>query len=84
MAKLFERVDVLVAPTTWRKQVFTTNMSGHPSIALPNGFDDKNLPTSFSIVGNLFDEERILGLAETYQLNTSYHKQHPPLFGVPR
>ncbi|MEM9324381.1 MAG: amidase, partial [Bacteroidota bacterium] len=80
MDDIFEEVDVLVSPTFGGRQLVITNLTGHPAISVPNGFDEDGHPTSFTIVGQLFDEATILGLAESYQAATSYHQERPRLF----
>ena len=46
VAKVFEQVDVIVAPTN-STQLVVTNLTGHPALILPNGFrgDDAPKPT---------------------------------------
>ena len=39
--RLISEYDVIIAPTFGGKQLFLTNLTGHPSICLPNGFDEK-------------------------------------------
>ncbi|MDD4938387.1 MAG: Asp-tRNA(Asn)/Glu-tRNA(Gln) amidotransferase subunit GatA [Candidatus Shapirobacteria bacterium] len=55
------------------------NVAGVPSIALPCGFDSQNLPIGFQIIGNLFEESKILSIAHQYQQFTDYHLQSPKL-----
>jgi len=45
VSKLFEEVDVIVAPT-FGEQLVATNLTGHPALILPNGFrgDDAPVP----------------------------------------
>ncbi len=44
-AKLFEQVDVIVAPTSGASnQVAVTNQTGHPAIIVPNGLRGKDAP----------------------------------------
>jgi Asp-tRNA(Asn)/Glu-tRNA(Gln) amidotransferase A subunit family amidase len=57
-----------------------TNLSGHPSVVLPNGFDDEGEPTSITFMGRLFDEATVLAVAKIYQDATDFHKKHPPEF----
>jgi Asp-tRNA(Asn)/Glu-tRNA(Gln) amidotransferase A subunit family amidase len=57
-----------------------TNLTGHPSVVLPNGFDEKGSATSITFVGNLYDEATLLAVANAYQRVTEYHKQHPPRY----
>jgi Asp-tRNA(Asn)/Glu-tRNA(Gln) amidotransferase A subunit family amidase len=46
VAKVFERVDVIVAPTNGGEQLVITNLTGHPSVILPNGFRGDDAPKS--------------------------------------
>jgi Asp-tRNA(Asn)/Glu-tRNA(Gln) amidotransferase A subunit family amidase len=45
LSRLFEQVDVIVAPTSG-EQLVATNLTGHPALILPNGFrgDDAPVP----------------------------------------
>jgi Asp-tRNA(Asn)/Glu-tRNA(Gln) amidotransferase A subunit family amidase len=42
-AKVFEQVDVIVAPT-FSQQLLITNLTGHPAIILPNGLRGDDAP----------------------------------------
>ena len=44
MAKVFDTVDVIVAPTNGGQQLVITNLTGHPSVILPNGFRGDDAP----------------------------------------
>ena len=44
MARVFDRVDVIVAPTSGSQQLVLTNLTGHPSVILPNGFRGEDAP----------------------------------------
>jgi Asp-tRNA(Asn)/Glu-tRNA(Gln) amidotransferase A subunit family amidase len=43
MAKVFEQLDVIVAPTQGT-QLLVTNLTGHPALILPNGFRGDDAP----------------------------------------
>ncbi|HMD09241.1 MAG TPA: amidase [Candidatus Acidoferrum sp.] len=43
VAKVFEGIDVIVAPTNG-EQLVITNLTGHPSVILPNGFRGDDAP----------------------------------------
>jgi len=43
-AKVFEGVDVIVAPTRNSQQLVITNLTGHPSVILPNGLRGSDAP----------------------------------------
>jgi Asp-tRNA(Asn)/Glu-tRNA(Gln) amidotransferase A subunit family amidase len=44
VAKVFEGIDVIVAPTNGGEQLVITNLTGHPSVILPNGFHGDDAP----------------------------------------
>jgi len=79
MAKIFDRVDLLLAPSFAGNCLLAGNLTGHPCLAVPDGFTSKGTPTSFCIVGKLFGEAEILHLARRYQSATDWHRRHPPL-----
>ena len=43
MSELFEKVDIIVTPST-DAQLIATNLSGHPAMILPNGFRGADAP----------------------------------------
>lgn len=55
------------------------NVAGVPSVAIPCGFDSQNLPIGFQLIGNFFEESKILSIAHQYQQFTDYHLQSPKL-----
>ena len=72
--------DVILTPTFGGNQLVVTNLTGHPVLALPSGFDEDNHPTSISLLGNLFDEGKILRLGHYLQQVTDHHLKHPEGF----
>lgn len=80
MNKVMEKVDVYISPSFGGGNLLVTNLTGHPSVVLPNGFTDDMHPTSITFVGDLFDEATVLSVAKAYQDSTNHHKKHPPLF----
>ncbi len=44
MAKVFDGVDVIVAPTNGSQQLVITNLTGYPSVILPNGLRGDDAP----------------------------------------
>jgi Asp-tRNA(Asn)/Glu-tRNA(Gln) amidotransferase A subunit family amidase len=56
-----------------------TNLTGHPCVALPHGFDEKGHPTSLSFIGQLYGDAEMLALARAYQNATPWHLKHPNL-----
>ncbi len=80
MANLMSDIDVYVAPSFGGDNLLLTNLTGHPSVTLPNGFDDKGSPTSIGFTGKLFGEAELLAVAKTYQDATDFHLQKPSRF----
>ena len=78
MQRLMEKVDVYVTPS-FGKSLLLTNLTGHPCVVLPNGFNKEGSPTSISFIGNLFREGVLLGVAKKYQDATDFHLKHPTL-----
>jgi Asp-tRNA(Asn)/Glu-tRNA(Gln) amidotransferase A subunit family amidase len=74
---LIKDYDVVISPTFGGRQMLITNLTGHPVVSVPNGFDKKGRPTSITLVGNYFDEAKILALAEVYQKKYNYHGKVP-------
>jgi len=71
--------DVVIVPTFMGSQLAITNLTGHPVVCLPIGFN-RSQPQSISLLGNLYDEASILELAKAYQDKTDYENQHPEKF----
>ena len=80
MATLMSDIDVYLSPSWEGDNLLLTNLSGHPCVVLPNGFDEDGEPTSITFIGRLFDEATVLAVAKIYQDATDFHKKHPPLF----
>jgi aspartyl-tRNA(Asn)/glutamyl-tRNA(Gln) amidotransferase subunit A len=53
------------------------NVTGHPAICLPCGFNRDGLPLSLQIAGRAFDEGTILRLARAYEVATNWHQRQP-------
>lgn len=81
MDSLMHEVDLYISPTYGGNNLLLTNLTGHPSVVLPNGFTtDEGQPTSITFIGDLFDEETLLEVANKYQQATDFHRDHPTLF----
>jgi Asp-tRNA(Asn)/Glu-tRNA(Gln) amidotransferase A subunit family amidase len=79
MQDLMDGVDLYVAPSFGGGNLLLTNLTGHPCVVLPNGFDDEGHPRSISFIGRLYDEATILEVANSYQRATGFHLKHPTL-----
>lgn len=80
MHQVMADVDVYLSPTFGGDNLLLTNLTGHPCVVVPNGFDEKGSPTSITFIGNLYDEATVLAVANAYQRATGFHQKHPPRF----
>lgn len=80
MASLFKEIDVYVVPSFWGDNLLRTNLTGHPCVVLPNGFNKKGMPTSISFIGDLYMDGEVVAVARSYQKGTGWHKKYPPKF----
>jgi aspartyl-tRNA(Asn)/glutamyl-tRNA(Gln) amidotransferase subunit A len=94
MRPLYERYDVLltvgfgpaprldehrIANFFQKPHAFTpANVTGAPSLALPNGFSN-GLPLGMQIIGRPFDDATVLRAGHAYQRATEWHLRHPRL-----
>ncbi len=53
-----------------------TNLAGLPGMSVPAGFSN-DLPVGLQIIGNYFDEARMLSVAHAYQQVTDWHTAMP-------
>ena len=54
-----------------------TNLAGLPGMSLPAGLVD-GLPVGLQLIGNYFDEARLLNVGHRFQLATDWHQQTAP------
>jgi aspartyl-tRNA(Asn)/glutamyl-tRNA(Gln) amidotransferase subunit A len=59
----------------------SVNLAGLPGMSIPCGFDSSSRPVGLQIIGNYFQEARILNVAHQYQLVTDWHTRAPSLAG---
>ena len=72
--EFFKDLDVLVGSA-----LGPTNLTGHPEVAFPHGFDSKGQPAVLRLTGRLFGEADILLLAHAFQGKTDFHLKRPKL-----
>jgi Asp-tRNA(Asn)/Glu-tRNA(Gln) amidotransferase A subunit family amidase len=86
MAEIMSKIDVYVVPFDYSDytpnpvatmNTSLTNLTGHPCVVLPHGFNEKGNPTSLTFIGKLFGEAEMLALARAYQQATDWHLKHP-------
>ena len=78
--ELMQQYDVVICPNFGGNQSAITNLTGHPVIVFPTGFNKFQLPTSITLVGKLYDEATIISIAKAYQTATNWNKLHPIMF----
>lgn len=80
MDQLFQQVDLFVTPSFFGNVLLATNLTGHPTLVLPNGFSSEGNPVSLSLVGRLFGEAELCRLGQAWQDATGWHLKRPPEF----
>ena len=55
----------------------STNLAGLPGMSIPCGFGAGNMPVGLQLIGNYFDEARMLNVAHRYQQATDWHLHMP-------
>ena len=62
----------------YMQDIFTisTNLAGLPAISIPVG-SVRGLPVGLQLIGNHFEESKILNIAHIYQKNTDWHLHNP-------
>ena len=55
------------------------NLAGVPAMSIPGGFVN-GLPVGVQLMGNYFDEARLLNVAHQYQQATAWHQEAPKEF----
>ncbi len=77
--KLGDKTDDPVAMYLNDIYTIAANLAGIPAMSLPCGFH-QDLPIGMQLMGNFFDEGRMLGAAHQYQQATDFHKRRPKGF----
>tara|TARA_R110002020_G_scaffold386278_3_gene597053 strand:+ start:621 stop:2297 length:1677 start_codon:yes stop_codon:yes gene_type:complete len=80
MHEIMKAYDVIVTPSFGGTQLQITNLTGHPALCLPNGFNENGGPTSITLLANLFEEEKLIMLGNLIQENSNWQAKRPPLF----
>jgi len=80
MERILDGLDCWVSPSFGGSNLLLTNLTGHPTVVVPNGFASNGTPTSVTLNGRIFGESQILALARAYQEATGFHRRHPEGF----
>jgi aspartyl-tRNA(Asn)/glutamyl-tRNA(Gln) amidotransferase subunit A len=68
--------------TMYMQDVFTiaVNLAGLPALSMPAG-GIEGLPAGVQVIGDYFQEGRILNVAHAFQQATDWHRRMPALAG---
>jgi aspartyl-tRNA(Asn)/glutamyl-tRNA(Gln) amidotransferase subunit A len=55
------------------------NLTGLPTLSVPCGFSQSNLPIALQLVGKPFDEATVLRAGYTYQQQMKWYERRPPI-----
>lgn len=80
MDSVMRDVDIYISPTYGGGNLQITNLTGHPSVVLPNSYSDNGRISSITFMGHLFGEAALLSVAAQYQQATDFHRKHPEYF----
>lgn len=75
--KLNEKLDDPVSMYLSDIYTVSVNLAGLPALSLPAGFCN-GLPVGLQLIGQYFDEARLLNIGHRFQQATDWHKQIPP------
>ncbi len=77
--KIGEKADDPI--TMYLSDIYTiaVNLAGLPGMSVPTG-QIQGLPVGMQLIGNYFDEARLLNIAHRYQQVTQWHRQVPARF----
>jgi Asp-tRNA(Asn)/Glu-tRNA(Gln) amidotransferase A subunit family amidase len=86
VARLIRGVDVVMFTTLTLDSRTSLNpvmsLTGHPSVAVPNGFTAGGSPAGVMFSGHLYREGDLMALAKAFQDQNRQYEKLPPLFAV--
>ncbi len=56
------------------------NIAGVPAISIPCGVDSEGMPVGMQLIGNKFEEEKILNVAYTFEQKVKFRENYKPEF----
>jgi Asp-tRNA(Asn)/Glu-tRNA(Gln) amidotransferase A subunit family amidase len=80
MNQALEPWDVVITPSFGNRQLAITNLTGHPALCMPIGFNKLGLPISITFLSNLFREEELVKAGTYFQTITEHDEKHPDRF----
>lgn len=82
MSSLFGQVDLIVSPGQVEEMVLITNATGHPSLTLRSGFDEKGRPVGTNLFGRLYEEGTLAAFGAVLEERLALWQRRPGLGGV--
>jgi Asp-tRNA(Asn)/Glu-tRNA(Gln) amidotransferase A subunit family amidase len=79
MQGIMSEIDAYIAPSWEGNNLLLTNLTGHPALVVPNGFNKSGTPTTICFMGGLFGESAALSLGKAYQDATDFHMKKPSI-----
>lgn len=58
----------------------SVNIAGLPGISIPCGVDSEEMPVGMQLIGNKFDEEKLLNMAYIFEQKTKFREKYSPKF----
>ncbi len=77
--KIGEKLDDPISMYLSDIYTIAVNLAGLPGMSIPAGAAN-NLPVGLQLIGNYFDEAKMLNIAHQYQQVTNHHQQMPTAF----
>ena len=78
MHQTMQKVDIYLASRGGNSSLFCTNLTGHPSVVMPTSKSRRSdQPDSLTLVGQLYGESTLLGVATEWQKATRWHLGRP-------
>lgn len=78
--RIMQGFDLIITPSFAGNQLTLTNLTGHPCLVLPDGFDKNGNPLSISLIGNLYREDILCEAGYLYQDKTQIFRKKPTFF----
>ena len=73
--KIGEKVDDPLKMYLSDVYTIAANLAGIPSISVPCGFDENNLPIGLQIMAPAFSEDKLLRIARMFEKETDWHRK---------
>ena len=75
MRPIMQKVDLYVEGD----DLGITNLTGHPTVVIPNGVKDRKSPETITLTGQLFGESTLLTVARAMEQSTQRFREHPTI-----